>query len=45
VLRNLIPAQVLSGNSTFNTGNSISSGLPNYTRNSLRAIADLLERE
>jgi hypothetical protein len=45
VLRNLIPAQVLSGNSTFNTGNSISSGLPNYTRNSLRTIADLLERE
>jgi hypothetical protein len=45
VLRNLIPAQVLSGNSTFNTGNSISSGLPNYTRNSLRMIADLLERE
>jgi hypothetical protein len=45
VLRNLIPAQVLSGNSTFNTGNSISSGLPNYARNSLKAIAGILERE
>src|SRR5262249_57039261 len=33
VLRNLVPAQVLSGNSSFNTGNSISSGLPNYARN------------
>ncbi len=45
VLRNLIPAQVLAGNSTFNTGNSISSGLPKYTRNSLMAIAEILERE
>jgi hypothetical protein len=36
---------VLSGNSTFNTGNSISSGLPNYARNSLKAIAGILERE
>jgi hypothetical protein len=45
VLRNLIPAQVLAGNSTFNTGDSISSGLPNYARNRLKAIADILERE
>ena len=45
VLRNLIPAQVISGNSTFNTGDSISSGLPNYARNRLKAIAELLEKE
>jgi hypothetical protein len=45
VLRNLVPAQVISGNSTFNTGNSISSGLPNYTRNRLKAIAEILEKE
>jgi hypothetical protein len=44
VLRNLIPAQVIAGNSTFNTGDSISSGLPNYARNHLRAIAALLDR-
>ncbi len=45
VLRNLIPAQVISGNSTFNTGNSISSGLPNYARNQIKAIAEALEKE
>jgi len=45
VLRNLIPAQVISGNSTFNTGDSISSGLPNYARNHLKAIAEILEHE
>jgi hypothetical protein len=45
VLRNLIPAQVISGNSTFNTGNSISAGLPNYARNRLKAIAEILEKE
>jgi len=45
VLRNLIPAQVISGNSTFNTGSSISSGLPNYARNHLKAIAALLDHE
>jgi len=45
VLRNLIPAQVISGNSTFNTGSSISSGLPNYARNRLKAIAEILEKE
>src|SRR5262249_48648657 len=45
VLRNLIPAQVISGNSTFNTGESISAGLPQYTRNHLKAIAELLESE
>ena len=44
VLRNLVPSQVLLGNSSFNTGNSISSGLPNYVRNQIKAIAGLLER-
>jgi hypothetical protein len=45
VLRNLVPAQVLSGNSSFNTGNSISSGLPNYARNRIKAIAQVLEQD
>jgi hypothetical protein len=44
VLRNLIPAQVLMGKSSFNSGNSISAGLPDYTRNRIRAFADLLDR-
>ena len=45
VLRNLVPAQVLAGNSSFNTGNSISAGLPKYSRNRLQAIAEILEKE
>ncbi len=45
VLRNVIPAQVLSGNSSFNTGNSISAGLPNYARNRIKAMATILSRE
>ncbi len=45
VLRNLVPAQVISGNSSFNTGASISSGLPNYARNRLKSVAELLEHE
>ena len=45
VLRNLVPAQVLAGNSSFNTGNSISAGLPVYARNRIKAIADILERD
>ena len=44
VLRNLVPSQVLLGNSSFNTGNSISSGLPNYSRNRIKAIAGILDR-
>jgi hypothetical protein len=44
VLRNLVPAQILAGKSSFNTGKSLSAGLPEYTRNSLRAIAGLLDR-
>jgi hypothetical protein len=45
VLKNLVPAQVLMGHSSFNTGNSISSGLPNYARNRIKAIAMLLSQE
>jgi len=44
VLRNLVPAQVLVGNSSFNTGSSISAGLPSYARNRIKAIAGILER-
>jgi hypothetical protein len=45
VLRNLVPAQVLAGKSSFNTGNSLSAGLPIYARSSVKAIAALIERE
>jgi hypothetical protein len=45
VLRNMVPAQVLSGTSSFNTGNSISAGLPNYARNRIKAMAAILSRE
>ena len=44
VLRNLVPVQVLLGDSSFNTGSSISSGLPNYVRNRIKAIAGILDR-
>ena len=44
VLRNLVPAQVLMGQSSFNTGNSISAGLPEYARNRIRAVAALLSK-
>jgi hypothetical protein len=44
VLRNLVPAQVLSGKSTFNSGNSLSAGLPVYARNQVKAIAAILEK-
>jgi hypothetical protein len=45
VLRNLVPAQVLMGKSSFNTGNSISAGLPDYARNRIKAVADILDKE
>jgi hypothetical protein len=45
VLRNLVPAQVLAGKSSFNSGNSISAGLPVYARNQVKAIASILERK
>ncbi|GBU16446.1 hypothetical protein AOPFMNJM_1361 [Methylobacterium jeotgali] len=44
VLKNLLPAQVLMGNSSFNTGSSISAGLPTYARNRVAAFADALAR-
>jgi hypothetical protein len=43
VLRNLVPAQVLMGQSSFNSGNSISAGLPKYARNEIKTVAGLLE--
>jgi hypothetical protein len=45
VLRNLVPAQVLAGKSSFNSGSSISAGLPVYARNQAKAIAALMERK
>jgi hypothetical protein len=45
VLRNLVPAQVLAGKSSFNSGNSISAGLPVYARNQAKAMATILERK
>ncbi len=45
VLRNLVPAQLLAGKSSFNSGNSISGGLPVYARNQVKAIAAILERK
>ncbi len=38
---NLVPSQVLLGNSSFNTGNSISAGLPSYVRNRIKSIAEI----
>jgi hypothetical protein len=45
VLRNLLPAQVLMGGSSFNTGSSISAGLPAYAKNRLAAFAEALAKE
>jgi hypothetical protein len=45
VLRNLVPAAVLAGKSSFNSGNSISAGLPVYARNQIKAIAAILDHE
>ena len=45
VLRNLVPAQVLMGQSSFNPGNSISAGLPKYARNEIGTVAGLLARD
>ena len=43
VLRNLVPVQVLMGKSSFNTGTSISAGLPNYARSRIEAMARILD--
>jgi len=45
VLRNLVPAQVLMGQSSFNSGTSISAGLPKYARNEITTIAGLLAKD
>jgi hypothetical protein len=45
VLRNLVPAQVLVGASSFNTGSSISAGLPKYARNRIQRLAELMRAE
>ena len=45
ILRNLMPAAVLAGKSSFNTGNSLSAGLPVYARNRVKAIAAILDSE
>ena len=34
-----------AGKSSFNSGNSISAGLPIYARNQVKAIAGILERK
>ncbi len=45
VLRNLVPAQVLMGQSSFNSGTSISAGLPKYARNEIKTVAGLLAQD
>jgi hypothetical protein len=45
VLRNLVPAQVLMGQSSFNSGSSISAGLPKYARNEISMIAGILQKD
>jgi hypothetical protein len=45
VLRNLVPAQVLMGQSSFNSGTSISAGLPKYARNEISMIAGILQKD
>jgi len=45
VLRNLVPDQVLMGRSSFNSGDSISAGLPKYARNEIKTVAGILEHD
>jgi hypothetical protein len=45
VLRNLVPADVLMGKSSFNSGASISAGLPKYARNEIATVAGILEQD
>jgi len=42
VLRNLVPGMVLAGKSSFNSGRSISAGLPLFARNNVKAVAAIL---
>lgn len=44
VLRNLVPGDVLMGRSSFNSGSSISAGLPQYARNEIKTVAGILEQ-
>jgi hypothetical protein len=43
VLQNLVPGMVLAGKSSFNTGQSMSAGLPLFARNNLKAVASVLD--
>ena len=45
ILRNLVPAQLLMGRSSFNNGESISAGLPQFARGRIKAIAAMIEQE
>ena len=45
ILRNLVPAQLLMGRSSFNNGQSISAGLPQFARGRIKAIAGIIEQE
>jgi hypothetical protein len=45
ILRNLVPAQVLMGQSSFNSGSSISAGLPKYARNEIKTVAGILAKD
>ena len=45
VLRNLVPADVLMGRSSFNSGSSISAGLPQYARNEITTVAGILAKD
>lgn len=45
ILRNLVPAQLLMGRSSFNSGQSISAGLPQFARGRIKAIAAMIEQE
>jgi hypothetical protein len=45
ILRNLVPAQLLMGRSSFNSGDSISAGLPHFARGRIKAIATMIEQE
>ncbi|MGD9924415.1 MAG: hypothetical protein AB7V13_23675 [Pseudorhodoplanes sp.] len=45
ILRNLVPSQLLMGRSSFNNGQSISAGLPQFARGRIKAIAAIIEQE
>ena len=45
ILRNLVPAQLLLGRSSFNSGDSISAGLPQFARGRIKSIAAMIEQD